>query len=559
MKDAMRAILIGMITLFMFASAKAEGARSLSVVSFDAATGVASLSFESAETANLLYAVKARGDRGTTDAEAWETAAYLGKVDGATTSDTYALPADWVARPGVIRFVLTTEHERPYDAELNYIVSATSGKSDLSDLAYIDTEIVPDATTSIEVKFVQRTGDSAAFGVSGVFYLFSTGSGTYYGYFKDTGKPDSHFADFNLDNSRAYTLRLGPDGAYVDGVRKVGPFKNPTVSTTSTLTIGARRADGQSTVAKQGYFRLFGAKVTKGGHLVRDYIPVRKGDVRCFYDRISRKLCDSSGTKGFSKTNSGEIEIGSDLPTDVTGWSMPVRVGRMVQVKSFDNLNGMASLGLSGGSWSGRVFVLHDVEDKGSDPSDWASRTYLSRVDGTSTDCDVVLPADWERAGGVARFVWVSDVESPYDCELSSVVSRGAKEEDNKGAPFVDTQIFPTLETKVSVYAWMSPETPDCAFGLSSVIYLFTPWGTDNFYYGFHSESGNETGTGKHFDLWHTLTVGPEGAYVDELRVAGPFDSATAVNAYESLTLFCRRNNDTGAKEKHDLRCSIRT
>lgn len=124
MKDAMRAILIGMTTLFMVASAKAEGARSLSVVSFDAATGVASLSFESAETANLLYAVKARGDRGTTDAEAWETAAYLGKVDGATTSDTYALPADWVARPGVIRFVLTTDHVRLYEAEIDYIVSA---------------------------------------------------------------------------------------------------------------------------------------------------------------------------------------------------------------------------------------------------------------------------------------------------------------------------------------------------------------------------------------------------------------------------------------------------
>lgn len=535
-----------------------KAVRSVSVVSFNAETGAASLAFGSTASASLLYAVVDKGDRGVADAEAWSKAAYLGNIPGATTEGEYTVPSAWLAEPCVIRFVLTTEHERPYDAELNYIVSESSGN--LSDLAYVDTGIVPDSTTSIEVKFVQRNVDAAAFGVSGAFYLFSNGQVTFYGYFGDADKSNGSFDNFNLDNNRAYTLRLGPDGAYVDGVRKVGPFKSPTVTTASTLTIGARRVDGQTTVAKQGYFRLYGAKVTKGGRLVCDYIPVRKGDVRCFYDRISKELYDSKGTKKFTKTNSGEVEIGSDLPTDVAGWSTPVRVGRTVQVKSFSSATGEASLKLTGGSWSGRIFVLHDVEDRGSEPSNWAACAYLARVEGATTDCSLTIPSEWAGVEGAVRFVWASDVESPYDCELSSVVSRGTQEEDNRSSPIVDTQIFPTLDTKVSVYTWMPAQTADCAFGLSKVIYLFTPNGNDDFYYGFHSERSNKPGTGKYFDVWHTLTVGPEGAYVDDLRVAGPFGSATAENkVYESLTLFCRRNNDTGAQEKRDWRRAIKT
>lgn len=358
MKDAMRAILIGMTTLFMVASAKAEGARSLSVVSFDAATGVASLSFESAETANLLYAVKARGDRGTTDAEAWETAAYLGKVDGATTSDTYALPADWVARPGVIRFVLTTDHVRLYEAEIDYIVSAAPSGTEY---AYVDTGIVPDATTSIEVSFVQRSGDAAAFGVSGRFYLFSSDPNniSYYGYFNDTVETGTSFTKFMTDNNKIYTVRLGPDGAWVDGVRKAGPFKNPSTTTTSTLTIGARRADGTTTVAKGGYFRIYGAKVVKGGHLVRDFIPVRTAadgsGERCLFDRVTKTLFRAAGKIGFNNTTrvGAEIVKSSDFPTEVTDWSAPLRLGRSVSVAEFNANTGVASVELTGpaGLW----------------------------------------------------------------------------------------------------------------------------------------------------------------------------------------------------------------
>lgn len=538
-------------------------ARTIEVSSFDPLSGAVSLAFESASAANLLYAVKARGDRGTSDAEAWETAAYLGKVEGSTATGTYALPSDWVAQPGVIRFVLTTDHARPYEAEIDHIVSATASGSDF---AYVDTGIVPDATTSIEVSFVQRSGDAAAFGVRGRFYLFSSdpNNSSYYGYFNDTVETGTSFTKFMTDNNKIYTVRLGPDGAWVDGVRKAGPFKNPSTTTTSTLTIGARRIDGSKDVDKSGYFRIYGAKVVKGGHLVRDFIPVRTAadgsGERCLFDRVTKTLFRAAGKIGFNNTTrvGAEIVKSSDFPTEVTDWSAPLRLGRSVSVAAFNANTGAVTVELTGPAWSGRLFAVHDATDKGSDPADWAANAYLARVAGTDNTCEATLPAAWLSAAGVVRFVWVSDVESPYDEELTSIVSRGSKDADNKGVPVIDTGIYPTLDTKVEVEAFLPADSVDCAFGLSGVCYLFpnTAKG-DAFYYGFQSVASNKT-TGKYYGTWHTYTVGPEGAFIDDVTVGGPFTEATAVKPYYSLILFGRRNNGTGVNEKNLTSRSIK-
>ena len=49
------------------------------------------------------------------------------------------------------------------------------------------------------------------------------------------------------------------------------------------------------------YFRgRFGyVKIYQNGILVRDYIPVRVGDVGCFYDRVSGQLFGNAGTGAF--------------------------------------------------------------------------------------------------------------------------------------------------------------------------------------------------------------------------------------------------------------------
>ena len=550
MTRAMRIFLFGMTALFMFVSARAEGARSLSVVSFDSATGVASLAFESSESASLLYAVADTGDRGTDDAEAWRKAAYLGTVAGETTSGEYAVPSAWLAEPCVIRFVLTTEHERPYDAEIDYIVSDAPASGTH---AYVDTKVVPDATTSVEISFVQRTGDSCAFGVSGAFYLFSNSSSTFYSYFADSELPNSSFANFMTDNNRVYNLRLGPDGAYVDGVRKVGPFKKPTKTASSTLTLGARRDDGQTSVAKSGYFRLYGAKIVKGGRLVRDFIPVRTAEgVRCLFDRVTRQLFKSANSSVAFDSMRGDAEVvkGSDFPTDVTGWSGAVCTGRSVAVTDFDDNAGIATVEFSGGSWSGRLFALRDVSDKGTDPAAWESGVYLDRIAADQTSCEVRLPSEWLATAGAVRLVWASDVESPYASAQSSVTVEGTS--------FVDTKIWPGLDTKIEVTAWMPDTSVDCVFGLSKILYLFTNTAKGKtFYYGFQSAAGNKT-VDKVWGNWRTLTVGPEGAFVDDAEVAGPFAGATAVTPYESLVFFGRRNNETGAVEKNLSKRSVR-
>lgn len=56
---------------------------------------------------------------------------------------------------------------------------------------------------------------------------------------------------------------------------------------------------GSATVSLFSAARLYSAQITKGQNIVRDYIPVRKGNVGYMYDQVSGQLFGNAGTGAF--------------------------------------------------------------------------------------------------------------------------------------------------------------------------------------------------------------------------------------------------------------------
>lgn len=77
-----------------------------------------------------------------------------------------------------------------------------------------------------------------------------------------------------------------------------------TQASDATIYIFARNNDGGSMLPIDG-LRLYGAYITSGGLVVRDFIPVRIGTVGYLYDRVSGSLFGNSGT--------GSFTLGSDV------------------------------------------------------------------------------------------------------------------------------------------------------------------------------------------------------------------------------------------------------
>ena len=278
--------------LFLLAAVAAGSvpARTVTVASCDRSTGATVLSISAAETgdgAKALVAAWSPADIGNAATNARETA-YVGAVAANETEKSFTIPAAWRAKSGVVKFFLMTELP-PYDVRLKSLRAASAGP-------YINTGVVPTTNTDIRVT-AYHPADMAPFGVAGKFYLFSNNPGQatgvwYCGFFGAT-------ASSQLTNSpnHPYEHWLNATGAYVDGYC-VAAF-DPTLitqTTTSQLTLFARRADGSSSVAKQGDCTIYSAQVRESGVLVHDYIPCVKNGTATMYDRAQQTICAVSGS-----------------------------------------------------------------------------------------------------------------------------------------------------------------------------------------------------------------------------------------------------------------------
>lgn len=185
----------------------------------------------------------------------------------------------------------------PYDAELEYIV--------LGDNAYIDTGI---SGTNTALNFSATFKPENALPSSGRKNLAGIVGGSDFGIFKYNGKTEVAVCLFKASATNQSSLNQWSDGqfhtlsvsgtsVFVDGVQIV---TEPRGSTGLSSNFYFGKANNSTSVST--FYSA--ASLSIGDTVLRDYIPVRKGTVGYFYDRVSNTLFGSAGT--------GTIGLGPD-------------------------------------------------------------------------------------------------------------------------------------------------------------------------------------------------------------------------------------------------------
>jgi len=505
-------------------------ARTVTVASCDQSTGETLLSISAAEAgdgAKALIATWSPGDIGNVATNARETA-YVGAVAAADTEKSFTIPAAWRAKSGVVKFFLMTELP-PYDVRLKSLRSASAGP-------YIDTGLVPTTNTDIRVT-AYHPGDTAPFGVEGKFYLFCNNpqeaTGHWYsGFFGAIGS-------YNLKNipNHPYEHWLNATGAYVDGycVAAFDPAQI-TTTTTSTLTLFARRGDGTSTVGKQGDCTIYSAQVRESGVLVHDYIPCLKNGVATMYDRATGNFCSNAGTGTF--TAGEEDGVAPDDCGDVESATAAIAFAPTLACSSTDATTGEVTVTLTGSHGPGVIYAVAGDSDAGTSLAGWSATNFLAKVAADVTTVTVPVPHEWIVGGKTMRVLWRSAADFPFDREVEWLKSAGSA--------WASSMVIPTRQTEVSVCA-KSPVNV-CHFGLTGYFYLFTN-GNETFY-GFFGNSS----TFAAYDpssAFHTLTLGPSGAFLDGVKKVGFTGENTGYTAMTKVSpVFFRRDSTSGEFSK---------
>ena len=179
----------------------------------------------------------------------------------------------------------------PYDAEVEYLQS--------SGTQYIDTAIIPtDHQTICRFAFTAKTGYvCGAFNANNCRYYPCTSSGNYLyllnpdnsRVYRSTYNTSIHNLDFNGESHNCYW-----DGT---NVGKTTAMPSPSQMTSPIYLFGISASGALSNPAK---VKIYSCKIyARGGSMVRDYIPVRVGQVGYMYDRVYGQLYGNQGTGSF--------------------------------------------------------------------------------------------------------------------------------------------------------------------------------------------------------------------------------------------------------------------
>lgn len=232
------------------------------------------------------------------DGENWVT--YSAPFTISADSTIYARAID--ARGEYSRMATKSYTIIPYDAEVEYLQCTTT--------QWIGTAIVPDFGTTVEVKAAMlvnsdyhvisaRTGT----GTANRFFVFSWAGSAKYRFTMGAQQYDAkytfgetpHIVIFNEQETHT---------CYFDGVAKKTFTAGNTVSVQNQLTIFGTSGYTEDCTCINNV-RIYYCKITQNGVLVRDYIPVRIGQVGYMYDKVSGQLFGNDGT--------GDFVLGNDV------------------------------------------------------------------------------------------------------------------------------------------------------------------------------------------------------------------------------------------------------
>ena len=512
------------------AASPSAWARTVSVSSFDAATGETVLAISDAEAGDgdkaLVAAWSATQISG--DASDIRESACVGIVSAAETSKSLTIPAAWRAKSGVVRFFLMAGTP-PYDARLASIRSASAGP-------YIDTGFVPTKDSDIRVT-ARYVGTSAPFGVFGSCQFFdaspdTAGDTEWYYRFLGAGNGSSAVS-LATSGSDRHEYWLNARGAFIDGLCKVA--FDPAVATetaTSTLTLFGRRRDP---VDKQGDITIYGATISTNGVVAHDYVPCRNSDgTVTLYDRQTQTFCEVSGSGSFvagdetgpAPEDCGGVESATDALV------LAPRIKAVVK----DSSTGLVEIKLKGSHGAGVLYWVGGESDAGMALAGWQATNFLCKVAADASTVATNIPPEWLLGSKSIRIVWRSAEDVPYDHEVEWLHS--------SGSAYVNTGIRPTMQTEIAIRGKSAYDV--CLFGLTKCFYMFcnSTMGA----YGFFGKAGTDMGPFNPTEF-HTLELGPSGAYLDGSQKA-VFHDVTFVEPKFTMTVFFRKSNDNASMTK---------
>ena len=185
---------------------------------------------------------------------------------------------------------------------------------------YIDTGVIPDNTTGIEVVHsicLDNGTDNIVFGMR------QDSGNTRYWSDVDWGVSDSLGWGFNTysGNNERFMLTASDVGRIItnslnfmndragkiDGVTYDSSLRNKTLATMSR-SIYLFGANNQGVVGIRGKFKVYSAKISKGQTLANEFLSVRVGTEGAMMDVLTRRIYRNAGTGAFS--------YGGDLPLE---------------------------------------------------------------------------------------------------------------------------------------------------------------------------------------------------------------------------------------------------
>ena len=201
-------------------------------------------------------------------------------VPAATTLDGYAALVDQIQQGGL-----------PYDAEIEYIESTGTQYIDTGITLVYATDVVEMSLnisiTSGSSRQLNGTNGFLFFGVnaSSKFEVSGTAAGTY----------DSSFHNWYLRSITGKRIIGVIDGGVYSGGSTVNT--NTSIYNLCLFAIGGTNGAAAQLFIKQ---KLKNTVIKKNGIVVRDFIPVRVGQVGYLYDRVSGELFGNAGTGNFT-------------------------------------------------------------------------------------------------------------------------------------------------------------------------------------------------------------------------------------------------------------------
>ena len=191
-----------------------------------------------------------------------------------------------------LRNALMAGKRLPYDAEVEYLQS--------SGTQYIDTLVNADSNLSVEITMANAGTPWSNVNPNGAIRITPRAR---------------HHLNFNLniqyyfctgDTSTVTSIRPSDGEVFtykVDAIAKTLSVNSSTFSLPNdTFDLGMTYwlfGRNGMTSPYLGSLRIYSAKLWNGSILVRDFIPVRVGNVGYLYDRVSKRLFWNAGTGDF--------------------------------------------------------------------------------------------------------------------------------------------------------------------------------------------------------------------------------------------------------------------